>query len=277
VPAQVSTVTCRTHSGEGKLAFRCRALSVHFGVGDAKRRIIAGIDLEVPHRQFVCILGESGVGKTTLLRVFGGLVEPSEDSVLELNGEPVVGPPKGAVFVFQNYAASLLPWRTAQRNVELGLEATTSKSERRRRALSALDQVGLADRAGDYPWQLSGGMQQRVQLARALALQPDLLLMDEPFGALDAMTRENLQVELRRIHQTSGATVIFITHDVDEAVFLADRLIVLKGKPASIGLDMISELPAERDQVRTKEWPAYLKLRHIIYEAVRERKDSNKL
>ena len=109
-----------------------------------------------------------------------------------------------------------------------------------------------------------------------MRFEPDLLLMDEPFGALDAMTRENLQVELRRIHQTSGATVIFITHDVDEAVFLADRLIVLKGKPASIGLDIISELPAERDQVRTKESPAYLKLRHIIYEAVRERKDSNK-
>lgn len=241
------------------------------GVGDAKRRVIESLDLEVPRRQFVCILGESGVGKTTLLRVFGGLIEPTGDSVLELNGARVVGPPKGAVFVFQNYAASLLPWRTARRNVELGLEATTSKSEREDRALAALKQVDLAECADDYPWQLSGGMQQRVQLARALAIEPELLLMDEPFGALDAMTRENLQVELRRIHQISGATIIFITHDVDEAVFLADRLVVLTGKPASIGLDILSGLPAERDQVRTKESPEYLKLRHTVYEAVRHR------
>jgi NitT/TauT family transport system ATP-binding protein len=269
-------VTIKDHNGEPGLAFRCRALSVDLGAGDTKRRIIEGLDLEVPRRQFVCILGESGVGKTTLLRVFGGLVEPTGDSVLELNGERVVGPPKGAVFVFQNYAASLLPWRTARRNVELGLEATTSKSEREKRALAALKQVDLVDCADDYPWQLSGGMQQRVQLARALAIEPDLLLMDEPFGALDAMTRENLQVELRRIHQMSGATVIFITHDVDEAVFLADRLVVLTGKPASIGLDILSGLSAERDQVRTKESPEYLKLRHIVYEAVRHRTDGDK-
>ncbi|MFZ0837024.1 MAG: ATP-binding cassette domain-containing protein, partial [Xanthobacteraceae bacterium] len=122
-------------------------------------------------------------------------------------------------------------------------------------------------------WQLSGGMQQRVQLARALAVKPELLLMDEPFGALDAMTREILQVELRRIQRESGATIIFITHDVDEAVFLADRLVVLKGKPASIGLDLVSDLPVGRDQVRTKESPEYLRLRHLVYDAVRRSGD----
>jgi NitT/TauT family transport system ATP-binding protein len=153
--------------------------------------------------------------------------------------------------------------------VELGLEATVAAPERTRRALAALELVGLGERGDDYPWQLSGGMQQRVQLARALAVKPQLLLMDEPFGALDAMTRETLQVELRRIQSESDATVIFITHDVDEAVFLADRLVVLKGKPASIGLDVRSELPVERDQVRTKETPEYLRLRHMIYDAVR--------
>src|SRR5262249_58447063 len=118
-------------------------------------------------------------------------------------------------------------------------------------------------------WQLSGGMQQRVQLARAIAVEPELMLMDEPFGALDAMTRENLQVELRRIHRMSGATIIFITHDVDEAVFLADRVILLKGRPASLVLDTVSELPVERDHVRTKESQAYLMLRHAVYSAVR--------
>ncbi len=273
---QANSVTHKERTEQPELAFRCRGLSVELGAGDAKRRIIEGLDLEVPRRQFLCILGESGVGKTTLLRVFGGLVDPTGDSVLELNGEPVVGPPKGAVFVFQNYAASLLPWRTARRNVALGLEATTSKAEREQRVVAALRQVDLADHTDDYPWQLSGGMQQRVQLARALAIEPDLLLMDEPFGALDAMTRENLQVELRRIHQTSGATVIFITHDVDEAVFLADRVIVLKGKPATIGIDVMSRLPAERDQVRTKESPEYLELRHRVYEAVSRRSGGDK-
>lgn len=254
------------------LAFRCRSLSVDLGVAAVRRRIIESLNLELPKNQFVCILGESGVGKTTLLRVFGGLV-PASEGTIELNGRPVSGPPSGAVFVFQNYAASLLPWRTARKNVELGLEASLGKAERQARALEALKQVNLSNHANDYPWQLSGGMQQRVQIARALALNPQLLLMDEPFGALDAMTRENLQVELRRIQQASGATIIFITHDVDEAVFLADRLIVLKGKPANIGLDVVSSLPRDRDQVHTKETPTYLELRHTIYEMLRGRSE----
>ncbi|MGX1309842.1 NitT/TauT family transport system ATP-binding protein [Amorphus suaedae] len=255
-----------SESSSHGLAFRCRSLCVELGAGDGRRRIIEGLDLEVPHRQFVCILGQSGVGKTTLLKTFGGLAAAAEGSVLELNGRPVVGPPDGAVFVFQNYAASLLPWRTARKNVELGLEATLPRAERTRRALTALEQVNLLDHADSYPRQLSGGMQQRVQIARALALHPQLLLMDEPFGALDAMTRETLQVELRRIHQASGATTIFITHDVDEAVFLADRLIVLAGRPAAVGLDITSELPVERDQVTTKESRSFLELRHAVYQ-----------
>jgi ABC-type nitrate/sulfonate/bicarbonate transport system ATPase subunit len=270
IPAFEKTATSAADadgSAARELTFRCRDLSVD--VGYPQRRIIEGLDLEVLRHQFVCVLGESGVGKTTLLRVFGGLVPPAPGSLLELNGRQVAGPPEGAVFVFQNYAASLLPWRTARRNVELGLEADVASSERQERALTALGLVGLRDHADDFPWQLSGGMQQRVQIARALAIEPKLLLMDEPFGALDAMTRENLQTELRKIQRQLGATVIFITHDVDEAVFLADRLIVLKGKPASIGLDVMTELPEQRDQVATKELPRFLELRHSIYQAVR--------
>src|SRR3974390_1230575 len=160
-------------STSADLAFRCRGLAIDVGV--ESRRIVAGLDLEVPRRQFLCILGESGVGKTTLLRVFGGLAAAAPGSMLELNGQPIVGPPDSAGFVFQNYAASLLPWRSARRNVELGLEAHLAAPERKARAMAALELVGLADRADDYPWQLSGGMQQRVQLARALAVKPELL------------------------------------------------------------------------------------------------------
>jgi NitT/TauT family transport system ATP-binding protein len=256
-------------TSDDRIAFRCRSLAVDLGIGDYKRRIIENLDIEVPRRQFVCILGESGVGKTTLLRVFGGLVPAAAGSMLEMNGERISGPPQGAVFVFQNYVGSLLPWRNARKNVELGLEESLPKAERRSRAMIALEQVGLSDRANDYPRQMSGGMQQRVQIARALALRPRLLLMDEPFGALDAMTRENLQIELRRIHQASGSTIMFITHDVDEAVLLADRLIVLRGKPAAVGLDIVSQLPKERDQITTKEMPEFLMLRHKIYEMLR--------
>ena len=250
------------------LAFRCRALSIDLGEGRSRRRIVDALDLEVPRGQFLCVLGQSGVGKTTLLRSFGGLV-PAAAGTIELDGRPVSGPPEGAVFVFQNYAASLLPWRTAQANVELGLEATTPKLERRSRAEAALKQVGLLDRAEQYPREMSGGMQQRVQIARALALEPKLLLMDEPFGALDALTRETLQTELRRIHRSSGATTIFITHDIDEAVFLADRVVVLARSPTPIALDITSDLPEERDQIRTKESPAYLRIRHQLYAMLR--------
>jgi NitT/TauT family transport system ATP-binding protein len=175
------------------------------------------------------------------------------------------------VVVFQNYAASLLPWRTARRNVELGLESSMSRAERRERAEECLDLVGLLKHKDDYPWQFSGGMQQRVQIARALAIKPSLLLMDEPFGTLDAMTRENLQDQLLEIRRRTSSTIIFITHDVDEAVYLADRLIVLKGRPSSVGLDLRSPLGLERDQVKTKEHPDYLALRHTIHDAVSDR------
>jgi NitT/TauT family transport system ATP-binding protein len=262
-------MTRSTDAGSAELAFRCKNLAVDLGTGSGKRRIVDGVDIDIAQGEFVCILGESGVGKTTLLRVFGGLTPPVDGSILELGGRPIEGPPDGAVVVFQNYAASLFPWRTVRRNAELGLEASVDKAERRQRADDAVRLVGLQEYADDYPSQLSGGMQQRVQIARALALAPRLLLMDEPFGALDAMTRESLQDQLREIHRLTRPTIVFITHDVDEAVYLADRLIVLKGRPSSVGLDITSTLPTERDQVTTKELPEYLALRHTIYSAVR--------
>lgn len=251
------------------IAFSAKGLSVDVGEGPQSRRIIEGLDLDVNDGEFVCILGESGVGKTTLLRVFAGLLPAAAGSHLELEGKTIDGPPGGAVVVFQNYTGALLPWRTAERNVEFGLEARHGKRERRRIVKDALALVGLSGHGEDYPSQLSGGMQQRVQIARALAVRPRLLLMDEPFGALDAMTRESLQDELLRIHRLERPTIIFITHDVDEAVYLADRLVVLSGRPAAVGMDVHSDLPRERDQVTTKESSNFLALRHRIYRAVR--------
>ena len=251
------------------VAVECRDLAIDLPTDKGDRRIVEGLNLHIEPGEFVCILGESGVGKTTVLRVLGGLVPAVKGSVLEFDGEPVIGPPAAGVTVFQNYSATLLPWRTTLANVELPLERTCKRDERRERAMEALRLVGLSERHSAYPSQLSGGMQQRVQIARALVTRPRVLLMDEPFGALDAMTREGLQDELLRIHRESGATIVFITHDIDEAVYLGTRLVVLVGSPSSIGYDIESTLGPDRHQVRTKESSEYLHLRHTLYNAVR--------
>jgi NitT/TauT family transport system ATP-binding protein len=243
---------------------------VELDSSEGPRRILAGVDLEVGRGEFVSVMGRSGTGKTTLLRVLGGLLAPAPGSEVAFQGQPVDGPPEGVVFVFQNYAASLLPWRTVERNVALGLEGRVSKQELQQRVDEALGMVGLADRAKDRPWRLSGGMQQRVQLARALALRPSTLLMDEPFGALDAMTKGALQDELQQVQERTGATVVFVTHDIDEAVYLSDRIVLLEGSPATIGQEFKVDLPRPRDQLATKELPEFHQLRRAVYDAIVE-------
>lgn len=248
--------------------FSCRDLAVEFPDGrQAPRRVLDGLNFDIQDGEFVSLLGGSGVGKSTLLRVLGGLQAVTPDSDVQHRGHPVVGPPDRVVTVFQDYAASLLPWRTVARNVALGIESLP-KPERERRTAEALDMVGLADRRRAYPRQLSGGMQQRLQIARALVMQPSALLMDEPFGALDAMTKGSLQDALLEIHRRTEATTVFVTHDIDEAVYLSDRIFVLAGSPARIGLELTVDLPRPRDQVTTKEDPRYLQLRHRAYEAI---------
>jgi NitT/TauT family transport system ATP-binding protein len=231
--------------------------------------ILRGVRLTVEKGEFVSVLGTSGSGKTTLLRVLGGLQQATGGRV-SCDGADIAGPPDGVVTVFQDYAHSLLPWRTVRRNVALGIEKL-DRSERDVRVDEALDMVGLRDRANEYPWRLSGGMQQRVQIARALAMRPRVLLMDEPFGALDAMTKASLQDQLQAVQELTGTTVVFVTHDVEEAVYLSDRLVVLSGSPANIGLRLDVPIARPRDQIATKERADYLELRHQVYEALGHR------
>ena len=257
-----------SENGGQAVSFECRRICVEFQLAQSTRRVLNDIDFDVYDSEFLAILGASGSGKTTLLRVLGGLLGTVDGSLVKFKGRIVDSPPERVVTVFQDYASSLLPWRSVEKNVALGLEGKTSTVERKQRVANALEMVGLSEHAKDYPWQLSGGMQQRVQIARALAMEPSVLLMDEPFGSLDAMTRASLQDQLHKVHLQTGATIVFITHDIEEAVFLSNRVLILDGKPSTIAKELIVNLPRERDQVSTKESAPYLALRHQIYDFI---------
>ena len=244
--------------------FECHELAVTV---DHSRRILEGVDLCIDEGEFVSIIGGSGVGKTTLMRVLGGL-HPADVKISAMcNGRPIDGVPEGVVVVFQDYGSSLLPWRTVSRNVELALEGRrVDRNDRMAAVEDALSMVGLREWASNYPSQLSGGMQQRLQIARALVMEPLALLMDEPFGALDAMTKNELQDALLLIHAETSLTVVFVTHDIEEAVYMSDRIILLSGRPAAVEEDLRIELDRPRDQIKTKEEPRYLELRHHVYQ-----------
>ncbi|HEU5474087.1 MAG TPA: ABC transporter ATP-binding protein [Actinophytocola sp.] len=222
--------------------------------------------------QFVCIVGPSGCGKTTLLRCIAGLLPPTAGEVW-LAGQRVSGPPKGLAVVFQEYGRSLFPWLRVAANVELPLRAAgLSRAARRRQVAEALDAVGLADAHGAYPWQLSGGMQQRVAIARAIAYQPQVLLMDEPFAAVDAQTRADLEDLIRSVWQRFEMTMLFVTHDIDEAVYLGQRVITLSAAPTHIADDIEIDLPAERDQLTTRGAPRFTELRGQVYAQIQKAK-----
>ena len=220
-----------------------RGLALTFERGGQRTEVLRGLDLTIAPGEFLAIVGESGVGKSTLLRVIIDLAAPSAGTVSVRGSSGRRLPP--AALVFQD--SRLLPWRSVLDNVAFGLEwSGVPGAERRRRAEAMLTLVGLADLAGRWPHQLSGGQRQRVSLARALTVEPEVLLMDEPFSALDSFTRENLQDELLRIRAATGRTVLFVTHDIDEAVYLADRVVVLNGRPAGIGAEVRIDLPQPR-------------------------------
>lgn len=248
--------------------FRLEDVCVDLDSVRGPKSVLRNLSFEVHSGEIVGVVGRSGVGKSTLLRALGGLVDITAGT-LTFAGTPVAGPPAGAVVVFQDYQNALLPWRTAARNVELGLEGTISRAERRTRVAHALHMVELSDHAADYPWRMSGGMAQRIQIARALALEPAVLLMDEPFGALDAITKASLQDVLLTVQRKTGATVVFVTHDLDEAIYLSDRVLVMGGPPGVVTMLVNTELPSARDQLTTREAPKYLHLRHLLGETLR--------
>jgi NitT/TauT family transport system ATP-binding protein len=236
--------------------------------GKASTHALDGIDLDVAPGEFVTILGPSGCGKSTLLGCVAGLVPYDEGEIL-LDGKRVRGPGAERATVFQS--ASLLPWRTAEKNVAYGmdLQRKLSKSERRDRTRWAIDLVGLAGFEKHYPNELSGGMQQRVNLARALATHPSVLLMDEPFGALDAMTKQYLQQELQKISGVTNHTVVFITHDISEAIYLGNRVVVMSPRPGRIRKIVTVDAPHPRD-IHFKRDPLFQDLRNELWDLLDE-------
>lgn len=219
-------------------------VSADFNNGSGRLEVLHDINFDVQQSEFVCILGPSGSGKSTLLRILGGLL-PASAGVVKLDGKEVVEPRRGVGIVFQD--ANLMPWRTALENIRLPLELQNiDEEEVRQKAQELIDLVGLTGFENSLPINLSGGMAQRVAIARALVHDPNLLLLDEPFGALDALTRERMGEELLRIWHVRNKTVVMVTHDISEALFLADRVLVLKDQPASITLDMKVDLRRPR-------------------------------
>jgi NitT/TauT family transport system ATP-binding protein len=241
---------------------RISGLSKAFAAPGGTTVALEGVDLDIERGSFVSVVGPSGCGKSTLLQIMAGLVAPTSGAVF-LEGRKVETPPPTVIYVFQQYTRSLFPWKTVERNVAFGLESRESLT---RQAIAARTRelIGLVKLTGfeqHYPWQLSGGMQQRVAIARALACRPAVLLMDEPFSAVDALTRVGLQELVRSLWRELGLTVVFVTHDVDEGVYLSTRVVALTRAPGAVAIDLPIELPHPRNQITTRELPQYLDYR----------------
>lgn len=241
----------------------------NLGKSFGDHQVLGGIDVTVRSGEFMCIVGPSGAGKTTLLQCLSGLIEPTTGTV-SLRGEKVTEPPAEMAIVFQDYSRSLMPWLSVLDNVMLPLRSTIKdKKERKEKGLEALVEVGLKDHVEKYPWQLSGGMQQRVAIARALAYAPSIVLMDEPFASVDAQTRADLEDLTLKVKNHLGITILLVTHDIDEAVYLSDRVLVLGKKPTQV-VDLIeTNLGPARDQIATKATREFAELRSRVYKEIR--------
>ena len=251
----------------------CKTFRLRSEGKDSFLRVLQNVNFDVRQGEIVSLIGESGCGKTTLLRIIQGLIRLDTGAV-RVDGQAVTKPGRDRGFVFQQ--ATLLPWRTARQNIEFGLEVQgMSKADRARRAMELLDLIGLSHAADQYPHQLSGGMQQRIGLARALAIDPAILLMDEPFSALDAQTREILQLELMRVHERTGKTTLFVTHDLDEAIYISDRVVVLKAKPGRV--KKIIDIPFAHPRPELPELrgdPRFQEIRREMWSLIRTSADT---
>jgi len=246
-----------------------KGLSLVFQTADAPVRALDNIDLLIERGEFVSLIGPSGCGKTTLMRVIADLEQPTEGSI-RINGSTPEQARLARSYGYVFQAPALYPWRNVERNVQLPLEVMgMSKEERTARSDRALETVGLSGFKKKFPWQLSGGMQQRVSIARAMSFEPDLLLMDEPFGALDEITRDNLNVHLLDLWNRTNLTVVFVTHSIPEAVFLSSRIVVMSPRPGRIVEVIDSDLPRGRD-LDIRETPAFLEVAHRVRVALRE-------
>ena len=229
---------------------------------------IGSISCRVEPGEFVSFVGPSGCGKTTLLMTIAGLLAPSAGRVL-VNSKEISSPPPDLVLLFQEYNKSLFAWRTVLGNVRFGLEARGDHSSNAvNKARSLIDLVGLGGFENHFPWELSGGMQQRVAIARALAYEPKVLLMDEPFGSLDALTRLELEDAVLRLWAELKTTIVFITHDIEEAIYLSDRILVLSRRPSEIIEEMPIDFPRPRDQVSTRAQARFMEIRNRIYRQI---------
>jgi NitT/TauT family transport system ATP-binding protein len=246
-----------------------RHLGKTYGAGEKATQAIGDVSLTVEDGEFVCVVGPSGCGKTTLLKCIAGLLRPTRGEVL-LRGKRVTEPPEELALVFQEYSRSLMPWASVRDNVLLPLRhKKLSRSDRKQLVEESLDAVGLTRFIDHFPWQLSGGMQQRVAIARALAYQPAILLMDEPFASVDAQTRADLEDLTLQVREEYAITILFVTHDIDESVYLPDRVVVLTHAPTEVKEIVPVDLPRPRDQIATKELPEFMQLRGHIYRQIK--------
>jgi NitT/TauT family transport system ATP-binding protein len=250
-----------------EMAVQADKLSIRFGDGESATLALAEVDLTIGRGDFVSLIGPSGCGKTTLLRAIADLVQPSSGS-LRVNGMTPEEARLARAYGYVFQAPALLPWRSVARNIMLPLEVMGLPREQRRAAAAHyIELVGLKDFARKFPWQLSGGMQQRVSIARALSFKPSLLLMDEPFGALDEITRDGLNLHLHELWARTGLTGVFVTHSIPEAVFLSTHIVVMSARPGRIVEVILSDLPRQR-RLEDRETSAFLALSRRVREAL---------
>lgn len=260
-----------TQVAAGETLLEVRDLGKTYSKAGVDTTIIGKLDFDVRGSEIVSIVGPSGVGKTTLLKCLAGLHSSSRGSVV-ISGHTVKGPPREIALVFQDYSRSLMPWLTVERNIQLPLRhMKLPKDKIARRTKTSLEAVGLAHAAKQFPWELSGGMQQRVAIARALAYRPEILVMDEPFASVDAQTRFELEDLVLEINRRFNITVLMVTHDIDEAVYLSDRIVAIGRRPAVV-LDVIDvDLPKPRTQLETRALPEFGQIRHEVLELIQNK------